>query len=283
MLYKVEINPNNTNTSHSKIINMIENNTKVLDVGCAYGDLGEYLSNNKNCTMFGIECDQQSVEFARNRNIYQDIFHIDLNNLDSVNKALDHYKDYFDYIICGDVLEHLYNPLSVLNNLKQYLNNDGFFVVSLPNIAHGGVKLNILKNKFNYTECGLIDKTHIRFFTFESIQKLIADANFEVMGFDYVLMPFENHLEKALLNDHLPEIVDYIKKTDESFIYQYIFKIKKSSLATETLLNQNLNKVKIFLTDEVKIDINKPVNKTKSLFSTKIGKKFKLRLLLETQ
>ncbi len=73
------------------------------------------------------------------------------------------YKKIFDYIILGDVLEHLIDPWKIVNELKQYLKKDGYLVSSIPNIMHVSVLRNLVLGNFTYEDSGILDKTHLRF------------------------------------------------------------------------------------------------------------------------
>ena len=79
----------------------------------------------------------------------------------------------YDYIIFADVLEHLKNPVRILSLEKEFLKLNGSICFSIPNLAHNSVIIDLFNNKFNYTEIGLLDKTHISFFTYESIKKMV--------------------------------------------------------------------------------------------------------------
>lgn len=242
MRYKTNIDLR-VNSSHSKMINMIEDNLTVLDVGCACGDMGDYLYTNKNCKMFGIEYDAESLDFARQRNIYDELFHLNMNETEIVNEALSKFQGYFDYIVCGDVLEHLYDPQTVVNNLKPLLKKDGYFIISLPNIAHGGIKLNLLNDDFTYNEYGLLDRTHIRFFTKKSILDFFLKTKLELVLLNHVFYSLANNIENAKLSDHSVEIIEHIAKDDKSFIYQYIIKAKNTDIDEKILSDLNSSRM----------------------------------------
>jgi SAM-dependent methyltransferase len=82
----------------------------------------------------------------------------------------------FDAIVYGDVLEHLKDPLTVLRSINRQLKPEGFVVVSVPNSAHAWVRLQMCFGRFNYAERGILDKTHLRFFTFASFCRLLREA-----------------------------------------------------------------------------------------------------------
>jgi SAM-dependent methyltransferase len=82
----------------------------------------------------------------------------------------------FDVIVYGDVLEHLKDPLTVLTSINRQLKPDGLVVVSVPNSAHAWVRLQMFFGRFDYAERGILDKTHLRFFTFASFSRLLREA-----------------------------------------------------------------------------------------------------------
>lgn len=133
-IYKSKVNMNNNSSPRVMEINYMSDSPTVLDVGCACGDLGVALKEYKNATVFGMEYNQDSIDIALKTNAYEEIHQINLDEL-----KIDDYKQYknkFDYIVCGDVLEHLRYPMNTLNILKNYLKEDGYIIASIPNVAH---------------------------------------------------------------------------------------------------------------------------------------------------
>jgi SAM-dependent methyltransferase len=130
----------------------------------------------------------------------------------------------FDVITFGDVLEHLQDPLAVLRVAKHKLKQSGFIVTSLPNVAHGDVRLSLLHGSFPYRETGLLDRTHIRFFTLQTIRELLYDAGLVVVDTKRVVMPlFQTEL--GLTREDYPEaVLDEIRADPESETYQYVMK-----------------------------------------------------------
>jgi SAM-dependent methyltransferase len=84
----------------------------------------------------------------------------------------------FDVVVFGDVLEHLRDPLTVLRQARPLLRPGGYVVISTPNIAHGDVRLALLAGRFNYTKVGILDDTHLRFFTRDSLVQFLHDSGF---------------------------------------------------------------------------------------------------------
>lgn len=175
-----DINPNDKNSSLSYIIKAISENSVVLDVGCSYGYLGEWLIKNKNCQVYGIDIDKEAVAYVKERGYYKDVFNLDLDYPEKTKDEFDRFadiKEIFDFVICADVLEHLKQPTEALEFIVSKLKLGGQALISIPNIAHMDIILNLLESKFNYSELGILDNTHLRFFTKKSFIEWINSAN----------------------------------------------------------------------------------------------------------
>ncbi len=158
--------------SHSTIKRIIGNGKKVLDVGCAGGQLGEICDGN---IFYGVEGNEEALKEASK--VYKEVKLIDLNSIPQ--KEIFDIK--FDYIVFADVLEHLLYPDKILNYFKKYLKNDGIIIVSLPNIALWRVRLNLLLGKFDYTDYGVMDRTHLHLYTFKTSKELIESSGLKVI------------------------------------------------------------------------------------------------------
>lgn len=164
-----------TRYSYNKeIYRLVENGWKVLDVGCANGCLGERLKADKQCFVVGVEIDKDRANQAKNR--LDAVFNFDVELLEDL-------VDYapFDAVILADSLEHLRYPVTTLIQLSKYLNADGYFLISLPNVANWIIRLRLLFGKFDYQESGILDKSHLHFFTLASAKKLVQEAGFEIV------------------------------------------------------------------------------------------------------
>ncbi|WKV08525.2 methyltransferase domain-containing protein [Thermoanaerobacterium sp. CMT5567-10] len=186
-----DINPKVENNSLSYIIKAITDNSTVLDVGCSYGYLGEWLVKNKNCQVWGIDIDKEAVEYVKERGYYKDVFNLDLDYPEKTkDDEFDRFadlEDIFDFVICADVLEHLKQPTEALEFIVSKLKLGGQVLISIPNIAHMDIILNLLEGKFNYSELGILDNTHLRFFTKKSFIEWIRSANelYKIKGFKF--------------------------------------------------------------------------------------------------
>ncbi len=183
-----DIDLNDKNSSHSIIVNLIAENSTVLDVGCSYGYLGEWLKVNKNCSVYGIDNNEESLEYVRQKNYYKDLFKIDLDdplkNKDEFNR-FNKLSSIFDYVVAADVIEHMKNPTNVLLLLSKNLKFYSDIILSVPNIANIDIILNLIEGRFNYGEFGILDNSHLRFFTKNSFIDWIKSINESDLGIDF--------------------------------------------------------------------------------------------------
>jgi 2-polyprenyl-3-methyl-5-hydroxy-6-metoxy-1,4-benzoquinol methylase len=93
---------------------------------------------------------------------------------------LDFPEGYFDCILCADVLEHTKNPWEVLRKLYGYLDDEGILIASIPNIRHIVPILKILFDRFEYEESGILDKTHLRFFTLHTMKQMFEENGYRI-------------------------------------------------------------------------------------------------------
>lgn len=167
--------------SHHRFVDMVESGTRVLDIGCATGYTCERLVA-KGCEVVGIEVDKNAARLARTR-----CSKVIVGSIESEHTLQQLGGQKFHTIILGDVLEHLANPRIVLEKLQQFLFPGGFLLVSLPNVAHWRVRLNLLLGKFDYTRTGVMDETHLRFFTLKTARELIEKSGYRIDFFDVVV------------------------------------------------------------------------------------------------
>ncbi|MDD5136469.1 MAG: class I SAM-dependent methyltransferase, partial [Candidatus Omnitrophica bacterium] len=96
-------------------------------------------------------------------------------------------QGYFDCIVYGDILEHLVDPWALLEKHKKYLKPKGYIVASIPNIAHYKTVKMLRRYEWNYEDAGILDRSHLRFFTIKSIRKMFADAGFDIIAVDHAI------------------------------------------------------------------------------------------------
>jgi len=155
---------------------------KVLDVGCGAGRLGEALKARQPAEVVGIEVVEPAAEAARAR--LDQVFAGDVEKIE-----LPFADDSFDAIVCGDVLEHLRRPEDLLCRARGWLRPGGRLIASIPNVRHHTVVRALLDGNWTYEASGLLDRTHLRFFTRRDIEDLFRDAGFTIAKLEAVPGP----------------------------------------------------------------------------------------------
>ncbi len=161
--------------AHIKCLNMIGEKMTVLDVGCATGCLSSELKK-KGCYVVGLEI---NPELAKEAQKYCD--RLFLGDAETIELS---FKDYFDVILFADVLGCFRNTQELLIKFKNYLKEDGYIVLSVPNVAYWFIRLSLLFGKFNYCENGILYRGFLRFFTSRTIQEVLRQAGFKIIEFD---------------------------------------------------------------------------------------------------
>lgn len=172
--YETEPSLESENNSHTMIVGLVGESKAVLDVGAATGYVARLLTG-RGCRVTGVEVDPEAARQAEahcERVVTGDIETLDLRR--ELGGSL------FDVIVFGDVLEHLRDPLAVLKRFRPFLAPGGYVVASIPNVAHGSVRLALLQGRFQYQSLGLLDDTHLRFFTRETIEQMFDEAGFAI-------------------------------------------------------------------------------------------------------
>jgi len=145
---------------------------RALDVGAADGFLSELLTR-QGWQVTALERDPAQAAKARGR-----CHEVIVADLDAAAPKL---SGAFDAIVYGDVLEHLSDPGAVLRALDQTLAPRGTVIVSVPNVAHLWVRLSLLAGRFDYADRGILDRTHLRFFTRRTLRELLGAAGLTVV------------------------------------------------------------------------------------------------------
>ena len=210
---------NGTGT-HAYLLNLVGFNKTVLEIGCSTGYLSSVMQQ-RGCQVTGVEIDESVAKLARP--FCQRVIVGDVEKMDWETVLGD---ERFDVITFGDVLEHTRAPGTVLRQLSHYLAPTGYIVVSLPNIAHGSVRLSLLLGRFEYAPLGILDETHLRFYTRETAQQLLASAGFQVEDVWAVNEPVPPDLIDEVLRyfPHLsPDWIQDMLSQEDAQAFQYIF------------------------------------------------------------
>jgi 2-polyprenyl-3-methyl-5-hydroxy-6-metoxy-1,4-benzoquinol methylase len=162
-------------STHELVAGLVPKGSSVLEFGPATGYMTEVLVQRLGCRVTGIELDPGAAAQAQThaeRMIVGDAETLDLD---------EHlHGELFDVVLFADVLEHLRDPAGLLRRVRPFVAEDGAVVASIPNVAHVSIRLALLGGEFRYRKTGLLDDTHLRFFTRESIVDLFESSGFVV-------------------------------------------------------------------------------------------------------
>lgn len=182
--------------------------------------MSKVLKEQFACEVTGIELNREAAEKAKefcSQVIVGDLENLDLSDLLEPNS--------FDVIIFADVLEHLKEPWTVLEKGARFLKNNGYVLASIPNIAHASIIVELLNGKFDYKPLGLLDDTHLRFFTKESICRLFEKCGYVIGLIDRVTIPPQQTEFKTNMESIPGEVSDYMyRSSKEVETYQFIVK-----------------------------------------------------------
>lgn len=154
---------------------------RLLDLGSAGGHLGRAVRTR--CSyLAGVEPDPTLPRSAREG--YDDWREIDALHAGDWDRP-------FDVVVCADVLEHLANPEAMLARIHDWLHPEGVFLASLPNIANVSIRTALLFGRFRYTDRGILDRSHLSFYTRSSARRLLEDSGFRVTSVEPTAMPYE--------------------------------------------------------------------------------------------
>jgi len=203
--------------SLARIEGMIPDRARVLDLGTARGALGRALSA-RGCVVDGVEQDPVSAEAARP--YYRRLHAIDLEHVDLAARLS---GERYDVIVCADVLEHLRSPEPVVAAIPALLQPGGVLLVSVPNVGYTGVVLELFFGRFEYRPRGLLDRTHVRFFTRESIVDLLERGGFAVQSVEPLPVPLERSEFSSLSPERVdPALLAALCRRPDGRAYQFV-------------------------------------------------------------
>lgn len=221
MKYNFELELVNNN-SLLLILQQVCPNSVVLEFGPANGRLTKYLKEELGCSVYLAELDEKAGKEALQYGV--DLVVGDVENYQWFKK----YQNVkFDYIIFADVLEHLRNPKDILAKSKLLLKESGSVLLSVPNLAHNSVLIDLMKNQFQYRSVGLLDNTHIHFFTINSLEQMIKDCDLHPCK----RMATYSEVGKNEIKNSTKDIplIDesYWNSREYGEIYQFVYEVKK--------------------------------------------------------
>jgi 2-polyprenyl-3-methyl-5-hydroxy-6-metoxy-1,4-benzoquinol methylase len=205
------------------VFNQVPEGSLCLDIGCWTGNLGKKLINKKWCVVYGIDYMEKALGVAKISG-YRNVYKIDLNNKGHWVGMLSRVEKY-DCIICSDVLEHVLEPENVLKQLGEVLDKHGVIIISIPNVAFIQQRFLLMLGIFDYDpKGGLMDKTHIRFYTKKGILNMVKDAGFDIVSFTGYALVRDRFFFLRFLSKIWPEL----------FALQFLLKVSKPDSISKT-------------------------------------------------
>lgn len=225
-------------STHSKIVSLVPPATRVLEFGCATGYMTEVLKNRLGCTVVGIEIDRDAAALAE-----QYAERVIVGDAETIDYAAELAGEEFDVVLFADVLEHLKEPADVLRRVRPFIGENGVVVASIPNIAHASVRLALLGGEFRYREWGLLDDTHLRFFTRASIQDLFEETGYAVTHW------VRQRLDVGETEIKVPQVPDAVREwlasDPEATTYQFVLQaVVSESSAQLRLLREEIEQLR---------------------------------------
>jgi methionine biosynthesis protein MetW len=157
------------------VADMIPTGSRVLDIGCGTGSLSRILSDACHAEIVGIEPDPIRAQRATERGVKVYVGPLTPELICQIGSS--------DIVLLADVLEHLPNPQAMLVLAREALRPRGAVIVSVPNVAHWSVRADLIHGRFRYQPWGIMDATHLRWFTVETAKSLLASAGFNVVEY----------------------------------------------------------------------------------------------------
>jgi len=206
------------NDNHRAQLELVPAGSRVLEIGAAAGHMTQALSK-KGCTVTAVERDESLAESARRFCRLLIVSDVESPEFET------HLKDErFDVILLGDVLEHLREPEKLLRRLRPRLATQGCLVVCLPNIAHGSIRLTLLQGRFDYQPKGLLDQTHLRFFTLASLSSMFRSTGYTISDLCPIRRsPFDTEIPVDPAAVPI-ETLRTLCRDPEATTYQYVFR-----------------------------------------------------------
>lgn len=211
-------------SSVAHILKAVRPNTTVLEFGASTGYMTQYMKESLGCQVSIIEIDHhdglEASQWAESSLIGS------TGDIDSYCWINFYSDERFDHIIFSDVLEHLKDPWNVLEKSTKLLSPEGSILISVPNISHNSVIIDLINNKFDYRDLGLLDNTHVRFFTRPSLQKMVEGAGLRIEKEMSTFCAIEHTEFKNNLTD-VPEAVgEALTNRPDGNLYQFVWELK---------------------------------------------------------
>jgi len=218
--YVIDISSEN---AHSLVLREIIPGSRVLEFGPATGYMTKYMTERLGCKVFCVEMDKEAAMVASS--YCEKMIIEDIEDFGWVEELK---GECFNYIIFTDILEHLKDPRKVLKLSKSFLKKDGSILCSIPNIGHNAVIMDLIQGKFDYRPLGLLDESHLRFYTKKSVIELLESSGLTIIKLQAIFVrPEDTELRQDYTSFPKP-VEDILKSREEANVYQFITVSKKN-------------------------------------------------------
>ena len=236
-VYHRPLNPDGQD-SLARLARQIRPGSRVLDLGAGPGVLGRYLVEALGCTVDGVEYNPEAV--AEAAPWYR---RLECADLESISLTECFAGQRYDFILCADILEHLRQPGAVLAQLPDLLAPNGRVLLSVPNAAYAGLIAELLAGDFRYRPEGLLDETHLRFFTHDSLLRLLEEHDLRAVALETTIMDLDRSefadqwIDGGWVETLPVEVIRALLDRPEALVYQFIVTAAPADDAGETVVS----------------------------------------------
>ena len=244
MLYQRHLDPSG-NDSLAHLVRRIPAPCRVLELGPATGYLTRHLKEVLGCVVDAIELSPVMAEQARPwcRNLL-------VGDVESLEFETQLANGPYDTIICADVVEHLRDPWSLVRRLGGLLEPDGRLLLSVPNVGYLGVLVDLLRGNFSYRDEGLLDRSHLRFFTFDSLRDLLEQGGWYVWAAEQVNLSLTDSEFRTRIETLSPTLREELLARPDALCYQWIVEARrvpaKEPFRPSPQVSEDLFQVRLF-------------------------------------
>lgn len=220
---------NEGRSSLTVICDLVGRGSTVLDIGCGTGALGRRLRERRGCHVDGLTHNPEEARIAAPH--YRQVVVADLET-QSPGEVLGSRS--YDYVVCADVIEHLRRPDRLMRELAPLLAPRGELLLSVPNVGYCGILAELLQGDFRYRQEGLLDGTHLRFFTRRSLLRLLDDCGWDPLQLETVERELSYSEFEPTMMALPPGLRQHLIALPDAFTYQFIVRARRAGPAADS-------------------------------------------------
>jgi len=210
----------------ARVVRMVEEGKRVLEIGAGPGSITRHLSGHRKCKVVALELDETALK--KLSAVCDKAYQANLNDPHWPEVISE--EAAFDVVVAADVLEHLYDPYTVLKQMRWLLAKNGYVVLSIPHVGHAAIHACLYDEDFEYRDWGLLDRTHIRFFGIKNIERLCEQAGLKIVQAEFVVLPPEQ-TEFAAAWNNLPQ---QTRKAIQANPFHQVYQVVLKAVPAET-------------------------------------------------